>query len=217
MALGALIRKLAGPFERPLCDAYRSFFLNVGRCAQQLQTAIPAGCHLIDVGGGDGAVLNAILRVRPDVTATMLDLKDEVGKFLDPDNTPRVNICAGTSIQDYLGQGGAPAACILASDVVHHVPSEARMAFLRDCVRLLQPGGTLIIKDVAPGHLVSVASVYADRYITGDRHVQLIAPVDLVRLLRELGLNPSGDLLAPTERPNYAFAFRAADAMPPRA
>lgn len=217
MALGAIIRRLAGPLERPLCDAYRALFMDVRRCAQQLQAAIPVDCHLIDVGGGDGAVLDAILRMRPDVTATMLDLKDAVGKFLTPEIASRVEIHTRTSIDAYLTQGGAPAACILVSDVVHHVPSEARTAFLRDCVRLMQPGGTLIIKDVAPGHLVSVASVYADRYITGDRHVQLIAPVDLVRLMRGLGLNASEALLAPTERPNYAFAFRVADATPPRA
>ncbi|WP_240097515.1 methyltransferase [Thermomonas flagellata] len=215
MTVGSFIRGLAGPLERPLCDAYRALFMNVGRCAQQLQAAISSDCHLIDVGGGDGAVLDAILRVRPDLTATMLDLKTEVGKFLAPEIAPRVEIRAGTSIQDYLAQGGAPAACVLVSDVVHHVPADARTTFLHDCVRLLQPGGTLIIKDVAPGHLVSLASMYADRYITGDRHVRLIAPDDLVGLLRGLGLHASAPLLAPTERPNYAFAFRAVGNLQP--
>lgn len=211
MAIGSFIRRLAGPLERPLCDAYRGLFMDVDRCARQLQAAIPTDCHVIDVGGGDGAVLDAILRARPDLTATMLDLKDEVGKFLAPESMPRVDIHAGTSIHDYLAQGGTQADCVLVSDVVHHVPVEARVGFLRDCARLLQPGGTLIIKDVAPGHLVSLASVYADRYITGDRHVQLIAPSELTSLLQELGLRASAPLLARTERPNYAFAFQSAD------
>lgn len=217
MAIGSFIRRLAGPLERPLCDAYRSLFMDVDRCARQLQAAIPTDCHVIDVGGGDGAVLDAILRARPDLTATMLDLKDEVGKFLAPESMPRVDIHARTSIHHYLAQGGTQAACVLVSDVVHHVPMEARAGFFRDCVRLLQPGGTLIIKDVAPGHLVSLASVYADRYITGDRHVQLIAPGELISLLQGLGLRVSAPLLARAERPNYAFAFQSADDQQPPA
>lgn len=200
MTIGSFIRRLAGPLERPLCDAYRSLFMDVGRCARQLQAAIPTGCHVIDVGGGDGAVLDAILRARPDLTATMLDLKDEVGKFLAPESMPRVDIHPRTSIHHYLAQGGTRAGF-----------------FFRDCVRLLQPGRALIIKDIAPGHLVSLASVYADRYITGDRHVQLIAPGELISLLQGLGLRVSAPLLARTERPNYAFAFQSPYDQQPRA
>lgn len=209
MAVGSLVRLLAGPFERQLCAAYRAVFINVVRCTEQIVAAIPIGAQVIDVGGGDGEILNHLLRNRPDLRVSMLDLRDEIGLFLEPEVRGRVVLHPGTSLAKYRGDGGGRADVLLVSDVVHHVPCEARVQFVADCLSLLKPDGVLIVKDVAPGGLVARLSVLADRYITGDRHVSLLEPAAMVELVESQGLRMQAGLLAEREHPNYAIAFRA--------
>ena len=209
MSAGAIVRKIAGPLERKLCAAYRAVFINVHRCTEQIVQAIPENAYLIDVGGGDGEPLNYLLRMRPDVTVAMLDLRAQMGMFLDPDVRERVTLHPSTSLAAYRAQAGRRADALLVSDVMHHVPSQGRAEFIRDCLALLKPNGVLIVKDVAPGGLISHLGVLADRYITGDRHVALMEPSELVALVEGSGdLRMSGVLLDRREHPNFAIAFQ---------
>lgn len=208
MSVGSLVRNIAGPFERSLCAAYRSIFINIQRCTREIASGIPAGTHVVDVGGGDGEPLNVLLGLRPDIRVSMLDLRDRIGMFLAPEFLDRVSMHPATSLSAYRTLMPEPVDVVLVSDVVHHVPTAGRLQFVRDCVSLLAPGGVLIIKDVAPGGWVSRLSVLADRYITGDRHVSLMAPADLVDLVESQGMTRMSHLLPPREYPNYAVSFR---------
>jgi len=208
MSIGSLVRAAAGPFEKRLCAIYRSVFIDVGRCTAQIQRAIPQGATIVDVGGGDGQVLNYLLLSRPDVRVVMIDLRNQIGIFLEPAVRMRVELHPATSLACYRAAHGQSADVLLVSDVVHHVPENARFRFIEDCVALLNPNGALIIKDVAPGGLISNLSVFADRHITGDKHVSLISPAQLVELVGQSGLVPTEALLTRREHPNYAVAFR---------
>lgn len=207
MSVGSIVRMAAGPFERKFCALYRSFFVNVSRCTEQIAGAIPGSAKVIDVGSGDGELVNVLLGLRPDIRISMLDLRQQIGMFLEPEHRARISLHPATSLAAYRDAFRDRADAILVSDVIHHVPVESRPDFLQDCVSLLKPGGVLIIKEVAPGGLVSFLSVVADRYITGDRHVSLLSPLQLIDLVQREGLRKSRDLLGPAEHPNYAISF----------
>lgn len=208
MTIGSFIRNAAGPYERAICALYRSFFINVPRCIDQIAGHIPENAHVIDVGGGDGEVINHLLRKRPDIHVTMLDLRESIGLFLDAEASARVDLHPATSLSDYLSRLGTPADTLLVCDVVHHVPEPDRLKFIQECRALVKPGGSLIIKDIEPRGIISFLSVMADRYITGDRHVTLIHSKDLIDLVRSrIDVKSVEEIIAEREHPNYALQF----------
>lgn len=207
MSVGSLVRTVAGPFERSLCAAYRSVFINIQRCTPQIACGIPSNAHVVDVGGGDGEPLNVLLGLRPDIRVSMLDLRERIGLFVAPEFLDRVSMHPGTSLAAYRSSASDAVDVVLVSDVVHHVPEAVRLQFVNDCISLLRPEGLLIIKDVAPGGWVSRLSVLADRYITGDRHVSLMTSADLIALVESQGMTRMANLLSVREYPNYAVSF----------
>ena len=209
MTPGALVRKLAGPYERRLCELYRGIFVDVDRCIRQIATAIPPLARVIDIGGGDGQVLNLLLRLRPDITVAMLDLRASIGLFLEDDLRERVELNPSTSLALYRERGKPLADALLVSDVIHHVPRPERPGFVRDCRALMNPDAVLVIKDYAPGHLRSVLALATDWFVTGDRHVRLLTPAEMAALVEShTDLCRQSSLLATRELPNYAMAFR---------
>ena len=208
MTIGSSIRSIAGPFERVICALYRSFFINVPRCINQMAGYIPENAKVIDVGGGDGEVINHLLRRRPDIHVTMIDLRESIGLFLDPDARARVYLQPATSLSDYLSRMGTPADTLLVCDVIHHVPEAGRLEFIQECCSLVKPGGNLIIKDIEPRGIISFLSKMADRYITGDRHVTLVSSKDLAELVRsQANVRSVREIISRRERPNYALLF----------
>ena len=209
MSLGSFVRHVLGPFEKTICSWYRAIFINLERCTEQLEKHIPPNSNVIDVGGGDGAVINFLLRARPDITVSMLDLRSSIGMFLDDDVRSRVTLYAGTSLSDFKMRTQATADVLLVSDVVHHVAVGQRELFLAECGDLVAPSGLLIIKDIEPSGFVAWLSRFVDRYVTGDRHVTLISSEQLRQMVEADGrLEFLQPLLDEREAPNYAVAFQ---------
>lgn len=199
MAVGKLIRTLAGPLERPICHLYRAVFVNVAATAKATATQIPQGARVLDVGGGDGTVVNALLRIRPDLQVVMLDLSPSIGRFLDANNAHRVTLHPATPMSAY---EGASADVVLLSDVVHHVPPEARATFFDEARALVRPGGRLIVKDVEPGSFRSWLNLMADKHISGERGVSHVSHRDLAAMI---GGQPEVAMATPS---NYVVAFQ---------
>lgn len=211
MTPGRLVRRLAGRHERRLCAWYRSVFVDVARCAAQIAEALPPRARVIDIGGGDGQVLNHLLRLRGDLTVTMIDRRPAIGLFLDPEVRHRVKLMPSTSLAEYRTQGHPAAEVLLVSDVVHHVRRSDREAFLRDCRSVMTRDALLLIKEVAPGGPVATLALLTDWIVTGEWQVRLVAPERLVALVeRATDLRFDASLLAARERPNYALCFRPA-------
>lgn len=177
MTVGKLARRIFGPaiFLR-VAHYYRAFFVNLAKVVDTFAREIPHGAHVVDVGGGDGVPLNYLLDARPDITVSMIDVAPSVGTALEPRFESRTRRMPGVSIADYLGSGCVRADAVIVSDVVHHVPVEAREDFFRDLGRLAAaPGTVVMIKDVEPTGTRAWLSYLADRYISGDRRVSLIS------------------------------------------
>jgi hypothetical protein len=212
LALGHSIRRLLGPsLARRAGRWYRTIFVDLGKVADAVAAVLPRDAHVLDIGGGDGQPLNYLLALRPDLLITTLDPAPVVGQWLDERFTARVTRLPGTSLEEYLSDGGPNPDAILIADVLHHIPESARTRFLGSVRILLEraPRLRIIVKDVEPGSWRAQLGYWSDLYITGDRHVSLISRQGVVRLLEEsLGpLHREDTDLFKLDKPNYAMVF----------
>jgi cyclopropane fatty-acyl-phospholipid synthase-like methyltransferase len=210
MSIGTLARAVLGQKWFPLFGGwYRAVFVDLKKVVDCLPP-LPAGSHVLDVGGGDGEMINMILPRYPGVEITMLDLSPRLGSLLSPESRKRVRLLASTSLRDYAQTEHRFPDLVLVSDVIHHVPVEDRCAFLSD-LRLVLGGHatTLVVKDLEPGHFRSILSLLADRYISGDRKVSLVSRDSVTALVK--ATFPSAEVrstkLFDIDRPNYALVF----------
>ena len=61
MTPGQMVRRILGPRLFPIVgDFYRSLFVNLEKVVDSFP-AIPAGGHVLEVGGGHGQLLNHVL------------------------------------------------------------------------------------------------------------------------------------------------------------
>jgi hypothetical protein len=209
--LGPALRGLLGQHARVLGRWYRAIFVDLAKEATALSAVLPAGAHVLDVGGGDGEPLNHLLAQRPDLRVTTLDPGPAVGEWIEAAYRQRVTRLADTSLVQYLSTGQPNPDAVLIADVLHHIPEPARHDFLGAVRILLErvPQLRIIVKDVEPGSWRARLGYWSDRYITGDRQVSLISRQRLIELMEsELGMLQRLDTnLFETDRPNYAIAF----------
>jgi 2-polyprenyl-3-methyl-5-hydroxy-6-metoxy-1,4-benzoquinol methylase len=152
----------------------------VARCFPTLR----AEDTIVDVGGGDGELLNAVLALNKQARVTMIDISPRVGTSLSPEIRERVTYLPGTSIRDYIAQGHPAPNVAIVGDVVHHVPPALRRQFFADLLDLFagRPG-RLVIKDVEPGSLMATAAYWGDRYISGDKTARFLGAVEMKSLV----------------------------------
>lgn len=206
MALGPMLRKWMSPrMERRLSGVYRSVFVDLRTVAATLAPVLPDDARILDIGGGDGELLNHLFALRPDLHVTMVDIAPSVGKFVEASHGSRVELQPGTSVEQHLAMSPPPYDAVLVSDVMHHLPGGYRGDFLRAVGASLKPGGSVFVKDVEPGHPVAWLSLVCDHYVSGDRGVVLVSTEELrelaARVLPPHRMSEIG-LLA-KDRPNY--------------
>ena len=213
MSIGSTVRRVFGEKNfRAVGEAYRKVFVDLDAVADALAPLLPMKCRLLDVGGGDGAPLNHILRRRPDVEVVMIDPSPSLGGWIEKRFQQNVTVYPSTSISSFLASESSwrPDA-IFVGDVLHHVPSLQRPAFLDTLARFFSwaPEATLVIKDVEPGYFRSHLGLLSDRYVTGDRGVSLVSRSQVVselvcRISRIVWTETS---LFAADPPNYAIEF----------
>jgi 2-polyprenyl-6-hydroxyphenyl methylase/3-demethylubiquinone-9 3-methyltransferase len=213
MTLGALARRLLGPLFPAVGRAYRGFFVDVEAVAETLPPLAP-GTHVLDVGGGDGIVLDAWLRRHPGARATLLDLAPAIGGALSPEVRARVELVSATGLAEYRAARRPVGDVVVISDVVHHVPPAERAAFFDQLRALIVPrAALLVVKDIEPGGIVAALSWLSDRFVSGDRHVRLAPRAEVIALVRA-AFGPVAmeetELLR-LDPPNYCLVFRLAE------
>lgn len=206
MKIGPAVRRLLPPgLERKAAAAYRRVFVDLRKVAEALAGELPADAHLLDIGGGDGELLNHLLDLRPDVRVTMVDIAKSVGKFVQPAHSERVRRLPDTPIESHLASVTQRYDAALVSDVMHHLPAGYRVDFLRAVGAAVREGGKLLVKDVEPGHFVAWLSLMADMYVSGDKGVTLVSRQELYGLA-DTALSPRSMTevgLFGKDRPNY--------------
>ncbi|SFK41466.1 Methyltransferase domain-containing protein [Lysobacter sp. cf310] len=211
MRIGPLLRAcMPASLERVAANAYRAIFVDLDRVAAKLAEALPADASVLDIGGGDGELLNRLFALRPDLRVTMVDVAGSVGRFLRPQFQARVALVPSTTIQDHLRSLSRKYDAAIVVDVMHHVAPEQREDFLRAVANALLPGAPLLVKDVEPGHYRATLGFLADKYISGDRGVMLIGSAQVAEMAQRLlpDSAPTELGLLTTDRPNYLVRMR---------
>lgn len=212
MTLGKLLRKLLGPeYFAYAGKAYRRIFVDLEKVAHCLPE-MPSGSHLLDIGGGDGELINSIKKRFPNIKISMIDISHSIGDMIDEKHKASIDFFPSTSIAQFREKRAGSASnidFILISDVIHHVAPEARKRFFSDLSKLVSENTVVIIKDIEPGFFLSRLSYWADKYISGDRTVALTSKNELIRSMTEIfpKIHYCETGLFRINKPNFALAF----------
>lgn len=167
MSIGPVIRQMLGPLERPISEFYRSVFIDLTAFVDQIQRWAPAS-NILDLGCGEGAVSERLVKGFPGVFLTGIDITPRVGRMFRGDQS-RVTFKRQT-IQSFAPQHQAVFDLVIACDIMHHIPWELHREILINAGKVLKPGGYLILKDwERNATLIHFLCYFLDRYITGDQ------------------------------------------------
>ena len=212
MSPGRILRTVLGDrHARVAGRLYRAIFVDMAKANAAIAAELPSNARVLDVGGGDGEPLNGLLELRADVLVTTIDVAPGVGRWIQARHLDRVTRLESTTLQSYLASGRPLPDVVLISDVMHHVPVEERSAFLSAVAEVLRraPAARIIVKDVEPGHWRATLGQWSDRYVTGDRGVQLISRSELIDAMdrASAGIRHRETGLFAIDPPNYALIF----------
>lgn len=200
MPPGQIARKILGRHFEVVGNIYRRIFVDLERIVDVFDRELPPGASVLDIGGGDGAVVERLINRRPDLSFSICDLAPRIGGFLSDANRTSVDLHPATDFADLEGAFDA----VTISDVIHHVPISQRDQFFKSLADSCARWGCrkIILKDVEPGTLRATLSLLADRYVTGDRHVVLFSRSDFTELSRRHFPMAEKSSQVP-DRPNY--------------
>jgi ubiquinone/menaquinone biosynthesis C-methylase UbiE len=145
-----------------------------GSLSDSIVQLLPEGAQVLDVGCGGGQIAVGLAQRRPDLRITGIDLSSEqVARAVKRarERALAVNFAQGDAMQLSFREGTFAVVYSVAS--LKHWPDEQRG--LRECCRVLAPGGTLIV-------------VEADRGCRLDDAYAFVSAVRVARLLRPLVL-----------------------------
>jgi hypothetical protein len=111
---------------------------------------------VVDVGGGQGLLLEAVLAGHPHLTGTVFDLSHVVAQSpVHAELAPRWSSVAGSFFEEL-----PPADAYLLKSIIHDWPDDRCVDILRTCARSLRPGGVVLVVETVlgrPGHEVQAA------------------------------------------------------------
>jgi len=167
MRPGPLLRQIFGPYEHAVAEAYRRIFVDLDDLARLMAVWVPQAGKILEVGCGEGAMTERIVRIYPTATITAIDITPNVGRlFRGP--TFAVTFSQET-VEEVVRREPKSFDLVVLADVMHHVPLEARRSLMTAIHQSMASDGSLIFKDwvisATPIHWLCEAS---DRYLTGD-------------------------------------------------
>jgi cyclopropane fatty-acyl-phospholipid synthase-like methyltransferase len=167
MRPGPLIRRLFGPYERSVAEAYRRIFVDLDAFAELMSAWVPRAERILEVGCGEGSMTERIARSYPAAAVTAIDITPNIGRlFRGPASA--VTFCEETVAQVACRAPGSFDLVVL-SDVMHHVPTAARRSLISAIDQAMTPAGSLLFKDwVASASPIHWLCDMSDRYLTGD-------------------------------------------------
>lgn len=175
MKVGPLVRAALGPLEIPIAKRYRAFFVDLAQVASAICSAAGPAPDILEVGCGEGALVEELVTRFPGSQITGIDVSARVGRLYRGDRS-RVAFERASIEQVARAHPGAYDLIILA-DVLHHVSVEERIDLLREIRRALRPGGLFVLKDWERNSgLAHALAWFSDRVITGDEVQFLRAP-----------------------------------------
>jgi hypothetical protein len=186
---------------------YRAFFVDLERVVDCIPPLAP-DATVLEIGGGDGQLMNALLARHPGLRATLIDIHPTVGQALLPQLRDRVVCLPSTRVAEY--RPPSPPALIILSDVVHHIATADRPQFFSELAPLMANRRTILaIKEVRPGSLKAMLALAADHHISGERQVRFLGEAELQQLVEAAmpGIGHRDTNLVERDPPNYCLLF----------
>ena len=208
MRIGPVVRRLFGRHEHRVADLYRAIFIDLDAYARQISLWVPEARRILEVGCGEGAVTEHLVRLFPDAEILAIDITPSVGRlYRGP--TEQVKF-RETAVQTIASEAPGTFDLVILSDVIHHVPIECRDSIfgaIRNCVA---PGGLFLFKDwkraATPIHWLCYGG---DRWLTGDRVSYLDCAQARAMLETVFGRSPEAEAFIRPWRNNFAMLIRA--------
>jgi 2-polyprenyl-6-hydroxyphenyl methylase/3-demethylubiquinone-9 3-methyltransferase len=176
-----------GPYERQIGDAYRAIFIDLSDFVAQLRCWKPEASRILEVGCGEGALVERLRASYPDAEITGIDLTPRLGRlYRGPRERLRFVQCP---VQDIAASEPGRYDLVVLCDVLHHVPEAVRRPLLDAIRTTLAPGGVLAFKDWERTRTPIYWLCYAcDRWIAGDRVAYMTRDEMRSRLLGSFGI-----------------------------
>jgi 2-polyprenyl-3-methyl-5-hydroxy-6-metoxy-1,4-benzoquinol methylase len=150
-----------------VAEAYRRIFVDLDEFAELMCAWVPQAQKILEVGCGEGAMTERIVRTYPTATVTAIDISPNAGR-LYRGQTSTVTFSQET-VEDVACREPGSFDLVVLADVIHHVPRDARQSLLSAIKQAMAANGCLIFKDwvvsATPIHWLCIMS---DRYLTGD-------------------------------------------------
>ena len=167
MPIGPQVRRLFGPYEHGIAELYRRFFIDLDNFAELMHEWIPEAKTILEVGCGEGAMTERIVKAYPSASVTAIDITPKAGRLYR--GNPAAVTFRQETVEAVASREPASFDLVVLCDVIHHVPVNLRPSVLSAIRRSLVPNGILLFKDWAisstPVHWLCN---FSDRYLTGD-------------------------------------------------
>ncbi len=165
---GPWIRRLFGPYERRVSDAYRSMYVDLDAVVTLVRRWRPNAAHILEVGCGEGVMTSLLAAAYPAARITAIDVSPQVGRLFEGCATQVTFL--HSDVETVVSAHPGAFDLVVLSDVLHHVPAHLRTGLLEAIKAALAPAACFVFKDwertFSPIHWCSYAS---DRWLTGDR------------------------------------------------
>jgi ubiquinone/menaquinone biosynthesis C-methylase UbiE len=111
----------------------------------------PDATNLMDLGCGTGTLALMLHNARPQMQIAALDIDPAVlataHRKADALGATRITFTQGSAVQVPFDDSSFD--CVVSSLVLHHLTTTNKAAALRECFRVLRPGGQLLLADFA--------------------------------------------------------------------
>lgn len=187
------INDIVASYSDPVIKAYSQVRFIILRQAflEELDQWLPTQGRVLDLGSGFGLFSLYFATIRPERQLVGVELSEKrvAQARRSAERLGLRNVEYHTAnVLTWEGAGKFDAIYML--DVVHHLPHAEVRSFLARIVELLQPGGTLLIKDVSDRPRYKMLITLAlDRLMVGTEPIRYWSPPVLAELLEGLGLD----------------------------
>ena len=206
-SLSLLLREWRGGFLfRLLAPTYRRFFMSI-KLFVRLTIPKQFDGSLLDLGGGDGEILNYLLKQRNPRNVYFVDPTPNSGSMI---TDLKVVKHVGQYLHEVIEIQDLRFDLIILGDVLHRVEPHLRKTLLSDAIGRLSTQGSLLIKEVEVKGIKSKLTYLADVYISKDPVVSFVSKTTLMGLIHEI--NPKLNITThyrynKWDHPNYAISI----------
>jgi ubiquinone/menaquinone biosynthesis C-methylase UbiE len=156
------------------------------RSALLHQAALEAGHRVLDIGCGTGSLAVLIKRSNPNVKVVGLDPDPKaLARARRKADLTRMPICFDRGFADELPYPDASFDRVFSSFMFHHLEAGQKVKTLREARRVLAPGGSLHLLDLARPE--EQRTGWWDRLVYSNPHLKDNSDNRILTLLRECG------------------------------